>query len=510
MNAIVRRLEEAKTVTPEPLPLTGETVPCAPFPLDALGPVLEGAARAIMARAFVPAPTAVQSLLSAASLALQPHFNVRLPIGPARPISLYMVTIAKSGARKSTSDDIALTEVGTYQHDLDEQHRAQSANDAAARTAWDLAKAEVVRDNKKGGAAALARALEDLGARPAEPAKPVLVARVGTTQGLLKFFDVSRPSLGLMSDEGGSWLGGYGMTEDNKLNTISTLSDLWDGKPIQRMTSGEGMTVLYGRRLTFHLMIQPVLSARLLGDAEAKGQGFLSRLLVTQPESLAGTRIVDPATLDDQRVEDALQAYHSRLSRILHHSLPAHPDTGALEPRLIPLDDDARDMWVAFHNAQERRIGPGGDLEEVDGFVGKLPEYAARIATVLGGFQHGMALQAIDAAQLAQAIRVAEFYLTEALRLFGVAPVDPIMVQAQVLSDWLRSDRWGEPFVSVTDIGQHGPSQLRKVEPDRRRQMLEVLARHDHIGPRVPDGATIKGKYRKEAWRLFKRSSAHV
>lgn len=509
MSAIVRSFEEARSATPEPLPLSGETVPASPFPLDALGPVMEDMARAVMHRAFVPAQTAVQSLLSAASLALQPHFNIGLPTRQVRPISLYMVTVAKSGARKSTSDDLALAEVGTYQRELDEQHQANSASDAAAKTAWDIAKAEAVRDNKKGGAAALARALEDLGPRPPEPSKPVLVARVGTTQGLLKFFDVSRPSLGLMSDEGGSWLGGYGMTEDNKLNTISTLSDLWDGKPIQRMTSGEGMSVLYNRRLTFHLMIQPILAGRLLGDTEAKGQGFLSRLLVAQPDSLAGQRIVDPATMHDTATDRAMAAYGARLARILRAPLPIEGEGGALAPRTLAMTDDAALMWWGFYNELERRVGPGGDLEEVDGFVGKLPEQAARIAAVLAGFEHGLRLDVVDEVQLAAGIRVAEFYLSEAQRLFGLAPVDPMIAEAQVLSDWLR-DKWPESLISIRRITQAGPGPLRKVGGDRIRQLIDVLVRHNHVGPKLPNGGSVTGKHSTEAWRVHWPRTANV
>jgi len=498
-GAIARQLRDATPVAPVPLPIVPETVPATPFPLDALGPKLEGVARAVMARAFVPAQTAVQSLLSAASLALQPHYNVQLPTGQARPLSLFLVTIARTGARKSTSDDRVLAAVAAYQQELDERHRGASTGEAAARAAWDIAKAETVRDNKKGGAAALARALEDLGPRPAESAKPVLIARVGTTQGLLKFFDVSRPSLGLMSDEGGTWIGGYGMTEDNKLNTIATLSDLWDGKPIQRMTSGEGMTVLYGRRLTFHLMLQPILAGRLLGDAEAKGQGFLSRLLVTQPDNLAGTRIVDPAKLHDPAADAALAGYERQLGRILRAELPQDLESGALRPRPLPMTEEAAALWWSFYNQLEARVGPGGDLEDVDGFVGKLPEQAARIAAVLAGFERGLALTELDLDQLTAGVRVAQFYLAEAQRLFGTPPDDPTAAEAQRLSNWLR-DAWTENLVSVRAVRQRSP--LRKLSADRLRELMEVLVRHEHVGPRLPNGGTVSGEHSREAWRV--------
>src|SRR5205823_4188081 len=97
----------AEEVKPElPRPLMRELPPADRFPVDALGNVLGEAARAIHDRVQAPIAICGQSVLAAATLAVQGHADVVLPIGPgqARPVSSYFVTVAATGERKSACD----------------------------------------------------------------------------------------------------------------------------------------------------------------------------------------------------------------------------------------------------------------------------------------------------------------------------------------------------------------------------------------------------------------------
>ncbi|EPR14211.1 hypothetical protein M527_29320 [Sphingobium indicum IP26] len=501
MATLAQKMDEADFARPEPLPLTGEISKGEEYPLEALGETIGSAVAAISRKVMVPPALAANSVLSACSLAVQPYVNVLLPTDQARPVSLFLVTVAESGDRKSTTDDIATNEIGQYQRDLQEQHARMEHELMARKLAWDTSKSEALTQSKKKGREAIEQALKDLGPRPQDPMTPVITVRVGTTQGLIKQFEHARPSLGLMSDEGGSWLGGYGLSEDSRLFTVSTLSDLWDGKPVQRLTAGEGSTSLYGRRLTFHMMIQPILAGRLLGDAEFKGQGFLSRLLVAQPESLAGTRLVDPRAPADPAIAQAIEGFDRRLAQIIRAKLPMDEETRALKPKAIPLTPMAKEIWWAFANELERRIGKGGDLADVRGFATKLPEQAARIAAVLAVFHFGPKIDAIEDEMLASGITLARYYLTEAVRLFGVASPNQVLVDAQVVSDWLKND-WKENLISVGAIQQRGPAQIRKRNADQIKEIIAALVRHDHLSAPMTGGGMVSGKKVRECWRI--------
>ncbi|GLT00109.1 hypothetical protein GCM10007897_14930 [Sphingobium jiangsuense] len=501
MIDIEDKIRDSEYARPEPLPLTGEVIPPQDFPVSSLGRVIGGAVTAISRKVQVPVALAANSVLSACSLAVQPHANVILPTGQDRPISLFLVTVANSGDRKSTADEIATDEIARFQRELQEEHAGREVELFAKKLAWDTAKAEALTHSKKKGRDAVEQALLDLGPRPSDPMTPVMTVRVGTTQGLIKQFETARPSLGLMSDEGGSWLGGYGLSEDNRLFTVSTLSDLWDGKPVQRLTGSEGVTSLYGRRLTFHMMIQPVLAGRLLGDIEFKGQGFLSRLLVTQPISLAGTRFVDPTAPVDPTIAEDIAAFNQRLANVIRAPLPIDQDTRALRPKRLPLSHNAQQLWWSFANEMEERIADGKDLEDVRGFATKLPEQAARIAAVLAVFQFGLRTEAIEDDFMACGISVARYYLSEAVRLIGVASPNPILVDAQIVSDWLRKS-WTENLISIGAIQRLGPAPMRKRSADQVRDIIAALVRHDHLSDRLPNGGMVSGKKVREAWRV--------
>src|SRR5688572_17705009 len=91
-------IDDAPPFTPEPpRPLHRELPPPTPYPVDALGPILAPAVKAI--RHQIQAPTAIcaQSILGAATLAVQSHADILLPYGQSRPLSEFFVSIAESG-----------------------------------------------------------------------------------------------------------------------------------------------------------------------------------------------------------------------------------------------------------------------------------------------------------------------------------------------------------------------------------------------------------------------------
>src|SRR3954453_13276654 len=109
-------------VSEKALPLFPTSPAAQSYPADALGPMLSRAALAIARKVQVPEAIAAQSVLAAAALAAQAHADVVLPYGQARPLSLYVVTVAASGDRKSTADNEALWPVRKHEKALKDAH----------------------------------------------------------------------------------------------------------------------------------------------------------------------------------------------------------------------------------------------------------------------------------------------------------------------------------------------------------------------------------------------------
>ena len=101
MNAEPRFKETAFT-SEGPQPLVREIAPGAAYPVQALGP-LRDAVEAVQGMTQAPVAIPAQSALAVASLAVQGFADVQTLGGP-RPLSLYCLTVARSGERKSACD----------------------------------------------------------------------------------------------------------------------------------------------------------------------------------------------------------------------------------------------------------------------------------------------------------------------------------------------------------------------------------------------------------------------
>jgi Protein of unknown function (DUF3987) len=481
-----------------PRPLMRELPPPDAFPVEALGAVLEPAARAIHDRVQAPLAVCAQSVLGTAGLATQAYANIELPIGGKRvkPISSYLITIAESGERKTEADFQANWAIRKYEESLREKHDAAMLSYVNDKLAWDKARDAAVKKTK-GNRAATKLALDNLGPAPAAPLAPMLTSTEPTLEGLVKQFPTHWPSLGIYSSEGGQFIGGHGMNEENKLKTASGLSALWDGEPVRRVRAGDGAAIFSGRRLSVHLMVQPEVASILFQDRLLAGQGLHSRLLVSAPESAAGTRRPKD---ENPETAQALENYGSRLLEILKTPLPLKKDrANELAPRALHLSTGAIKRWTEFVGHVERQIGPGGALEPIRGLANKLPEHAARLAAVTALVGDIYAIE-IDDDRMKAGIALAEYYAGEALRVFEASKANADLVLAQRLLDWLQR-QWPEPAISLPDVYQRGPRAIRDKATAKR--LVGVLADHGWLTP-ILQGAAIAGKWRREAWQVVK------
>lgn len=490
---------EATAAAP-PDPLRRESIPAEPYPVEALGAILGPALAAIRRTVQAPIALVAQSLLGAAALAAQPHVNVVID-GRVMPLSLFLLTIGASGERKTGVDALVLKPVMTRQRELVDSHKALLADHKTALRVWEQAESaaikEKVTDLTKVRTARKQKeeALKALGEEaPEPPLLPNLLVGDPTSEGLFKLFVNGQPSLGLFSDEGALFVGGHALARDARLRTIGVLSKLWDGRPLDRVRGGDGASILYGRRLSLHLMMQPLVAAELLSDPIYQDQGFLARVLLSWPETTAGTRLyveIDPYK------EAAIGRYWQSLTDLLYLSHPLRPETrNELEPRLLPLTAEAKDDWVAYFNVIEKTVGIGGPLEPIRGFASKAAEHAARLAGVLALVANPQATD-IDRHSIRCGIALMDYYVTEALRIQDSGVADPELQAAQRLLDWLHDLK--APCVHLAKVYQFGPCGIRDAKTARR--LLEVLVKHRWAYP-VPDGMTIDGKFRKEAWRI--------
>jgi len=498
---ICRLLNGAEDMQAEPpRPLMRHWPPADPFPVDALGDLLGAAARAIHDRVQAPLAICGQSVLAAATLAVQGHADVVLPIGEgqARPLSSYFFTVAATGERKSACDTEATWPIrkheaalrATYDYDLPAYE-----ND---KLAWDKAREAAVKRGK-GDRAAIKDELEVLGPAPVLPLLPMLTCPEPTFEGLCKLYACGQPSLGIFAAEGGQFIGGHGMSDENKLKTAAGLSSAWDGDPIRRVRSGDGASILPGRRLGAHLMAQPAVADIMFRDRLLAEQGLLSRLLVTAPDGAAGTRL-----WHEERPESVrdLKRYGARLLDILEMPLPLAPNkVNELVPRPLPLAPEARRLFFDFADHVETAMAPNCGLEPVKGLANKLPEHAARLAGVLT-LVRDIDAREIVPAEMQAGIDLAEHYAAEALRLFGASRINADLRLARKLLDWLQCT-WPEAAISLPDIYQRSLNAIG--DKATAAKLVAILEDHGWLA-RISQGAVVAGQRRRDAWRIVREA----
>ncbi|MBS1207824.1 MAG: hypothetical protein H6R19_222 [Proteobacteria bacterium] len=80
-----------------------------PFPVEALPPTLRAAVEEASIVTQAPLALIASSALAAASLAVQAKYDVKRYDDLVSPCSLYVITIAESGERKTTVDRLFMT-----------------------------------------------------------------------------------------------------------------------------------------------------------------------------------------------------------------------------------------------------------------------------------------------------------------------------------------------------------------------------------------------------------------
>jgi hypothetical protein len=447
------------------LPLVVELDPPAPFPMDSLPAILGDYGRVIQRCTQAPDAIVGNSLLAAASLAVQPYANVVLPYGASVPTSLYINSVAESGERKSAVDRLALHAHATFEKAKSDEHR------------------EAIEQHNK-----LDKKAKETATMPRES---VFLASDPTVEGLCKLLHAGLPSIGVFSAEGGRFLGGHGMSDETALRTAAGLSLFWDGSPVDRVRAGDGASKLFGRRVAMHLMAQPRATFAWLSNPVLRDQGLFSRCLVAYPASTAGTRM-----FRNEKAEEtaAAAAYVSRMTELLGGNWPIN-EFHELQPQHMGISGAARALWIEMHDQVEREIG--GNLKPIRALASKAAEHMGRIAGVLTLIAEPTAT-AVSEEAMQRAAVLMEFYLGEALRLSGVQPLHEQADRASVLWSWL-AQRNGKQ-ISLTEMTQFAPNKLRKSET--LRSLMAVLTDH-YLVRKVPEGTVeFDGKSRREAWEI--------
>lgn len=412
----------------------------ADYPIERLPQKIKEAVAEV--RQFVQAPVSLiaTSALSAVSLAIQAHVDVKRAEGLSGPCSLFALIIADSGERKTTCDRYFMSPIIDWEKEqltiagpLMKEYEAKYDAWQADYEGIKLKIKDHVKSNKSTNE--LKEQLEYLKlTEPEEPRIPRL--RYGDITPEELGFRLSKkwPSAGVISNEAGSIFGSHGMNKDNVMKSLSLFNQLWDGSDVSsdRRTTDSWSTD--GARLTLSLQVQEDVLRNFLEKTGtlARGSGFLARFLIACPASTQGYR---PFVESDQ-TWPKLTEFHRKLIAILRKDIVNDPLTKGLRPKTLILSISAKKLWINFYNQIESMLVIGGDLYTIRDVASKVADNAARLAALFQFFENDDSEKIEDIA-MQSAICVVAWHLNEAKRFLGELSLAPELTDAVKFDNWI-------------------------------------------------------------------------
>jgi hypothetical protein len=492
---------ESYAITPQtdPTPLFGELRKADPVPYHALG-ALADPIRAIATLTQAPDAIAMQSVLTVASVATQALANVE-SLYAFGPISCFALTVARSGERKSACDTLATAAIAR----IDQERVRRFNREMRVFEADKLGFQKSQRRASNTGFNVIEDDLDDpdAGLPPEPPLFPAIRIGDPTIEGLFRQLEIGTPSVGVMTDEGGQFFGGHSMKNENALKTAAGFSKLWDGAPLSKSRASSEPTLLCGKRVSLHLMIQPGVAQNVVGDPVMKDQGLLSRILLAWPDTKIGARPIQRGRTHEENTERAkkdLAKFDARVTELLNLDLPIHPGTRSdLQPRQLDLSKEARLLLEAFYNRVEAASNQGQTFEYMTGFAAKAPEMAARIAAVQTIFTDELARE-ITAQVMTNGIDMMEWYLAEMSRITDTGRPDQDLCEAEKLRLWLMNN-WREEFIDKRTMMKMGPGYLR--DGNTLSRGIRKLEEYGWL-VRGSGGQIIDGSNSRTFWRVVR------
>ncbi|MFM2118966.1 MAG: hypothetical protein RL722_434 [Pseudomonadota bacterium] len=392
-------------------------------------------AAAVAASTQTPAALAVMSCLAVLATVLQRRFEVA-PYGDSytEPLPLWTLGAAVSGSRKSSVIGACLAPLVHWEKLQRDRMRQEIASTNAKRA---VAKRRVERllvdaAKAKDGAEReqLRREIElEEMATPEEARAPRLFTGDTTPERLQALLVDHGERMGLHSDEPGIFLNLAGIYSGGQAN-IDVFLQAYSGSPI-RVDRASRSAHLDRPALSMGLMVQPGILNDVASSRRFRDSGLLARFLYVIPVSNVGQRDVRARVSIPPEVREE---YERRMLALLEGE-PAPVKA----PRVLPLSEAAREVWLDLAEEIERQQGAGGALESISDWTSKLPGTVARIACLFELAEVGLQAEEVSQVSIERAVALARLLIVHAQAAFAMLGTDGADADAAQVLKWVQA-----------------------------------------------------------------------
>ncbi|MFB2713001.1 DUF3987 domain-containing protein [Aeromonas veronii] len=437
----------------------------------------------------------INSMLNAMAVTVQASADVFNPLtNTPIPLSLYCITIAESGARKSTVDNILSapfrdfeqrqsddekTHKNDYEHDMDVYNIRLKLLKAKLKKA-------IVSQHREDEVNVGAELKSHKETKPILMAAPKILVSDITQPALQRALSAPWRSLCLNTDEAGKILNGKDFSMPSFYNF------LWDAKPfsIERISTGHSHVNNY--RLSMNLMLQPSIFAkyiRIHGEL-AKESGFFARCLfsISQPPSML---FQQPRT--ETISTPHLDFFIKRIRTLLDSAYQDFLLKGTHERRLLKAEED---MHILNINENIINYCNGVVFDNNNQplqFTLRAAEHILRLAGIMHFFLEGDNGNTIKKDMINHANSMTQLYSIQYQQAVDFHEITESLIQA--LFTFIRTNAQyhhalRDTAINKTVLLQKGPSKLRKKEnldmalailESRRKIQLRRIANATYI-----------------------------
>lgn len=375
------------------------------FPFDSLPELLKNVIHEISFNVQVPYSMVASSVLGTMSVAIQKYANVKRPNGLISPISIFTLTIAESGDRKSTVDKLLTKPVNEFEEIQREKYKSELESYNAKLAIWEQKHKHLISEIKKSiKKNTPTESLEDslnkhFATKPLIPEIKRTLIKDVTPEAMIQSMNADGASLGLFSDEAIDVLAGRAM------GNVGQINKLWDGSNILKHRISSGEKNIKDPRLTCSLMTQRKVFEEFIDrkDGEARKVGLLARFLISAPTSFQGFREVT----DYVPEWNYLNVFYKTINFYLTTSV------NYTNKLIIEFDQFARLEWSNACNQIEKDQCDFGMYGDIKDFASKFGENVARLSALIQLLCYNETT-VISKEAMRSAISICDWYLQQA------------------------------------------------------------------------------------------------
>ena len=454
-----------------PDPILPGTLRTPSIPPDVLPSWLADMARAVSESTQTPPALAVMCALSVLATVLQRRFEVS-PFGDSytEPLALWTLSASPSGTRKSAVLNAMLGPLLHWEKLLRDRMRRDIAKVNATRAVAKKRVERLLQDAAKAKEPSEREAIRAEVEReetemPDEIRAPRLFTGDTTAERLQAMLVEHGERMAVHSDEAGIFLIMAGIYNGGAAN-IDVFLQGHAGSAMRVDRAGRSAHV-DKPALSFGLLIQPDVMSEVAGSSRFRGSGLLARFLYAMPASNVGKRDVRRHTPIHQEVADEYRDYLFTLLEGLPGPVEA--------PKVLPLSEAARDVWLDLAEEIEHQQGEGGRYESIADWTSKLPGAVARIAALLELAETGLQAVEVSHASMDRALRLGRLLIPHAQAAFGLLGADAVDGDAAAVLRWIQGNEHVEFKRRDCHVAMSG--RFRNVE--RLEKALDRLEQQD-------------------------------